>query len=72
MNSKTKSENKRNSNPLVLQNPSNDLQSELLLLRSCMGITKLFSGLMMCQSIHMEEATMLFDPLVLQNPSNDP
>ena len=38
-----------------------DPQSELLLLRSCMGIAKLFFGLRTCQPIHMEEATMLFD-----------
>ena len=30
-----------------------DPQSELLLLRSCMGIAKLFFGLRMCQPIHM-------------------
>jgi len=38
-----------------------DAPSELLLLRSCMGIAKLFFGLMMYQLIHMEETTMLFD-----------
>jgi len=38
-----------------------DPHSELLLLRSCMGIAKLFFGLRTCQPIHMEEATMLFD-----------
>jgi len=37
-----------------------DPQSELLLLRSCMGIAKLFFGLRTCQPIHMEEAAMLF------------
>jgi len=38
-----------------------DPQSELLLLRSCMGIAKIFFGLRTCQPIHMEEAAMLFD-----------
>ncbi|PNY14294.1 auxilin-like protein, partial [Trifolium pratense] len=38
-----------------------DPQSELLLLRSCMGIAKLFFGLRTCQPIHMEQATILFD-----------
>jgi hypothetical protein len=38
-----------------------DPQSGLLLLRSCMGIAKLFFGLRTCQSIHMEEVTVLFD-----------
>jgi hypothetical protein len=38
-----------------------DPQSELLLLRSCMGIAKLFFGLRTCQPIYMEEATVLFD-----------
>ena len=38
-----------------------DSHSELLLLRSCMGIAKLFFGLRTCQLIHMEEAAMLFD-----------
>ena len=37
-----------------------DPQNELLL-RSCMGIAKLFFGLRTCQPIHMEEAAMLFD-----------
>jgi hypothetical protein len=36
-----------------------DLQSEILLLRSCMGIIKLFFDLRMCQPIHMESATMV-------------
>ncbi|GJR34773.1 hypothetical protein Tco_1210457 [Tanacetum coccineum] len=40
-----------------LHNP----QSELLLLRSCMGIFKLFIGLRTCQPVHMEEATLFFD-----------
>ena len=31
-----------------------DPQSELLLLRSCMGIAKLFFGLRTCQPVHME------------------
>jgi hypothetical protein len=38
-----------------------DPQSELILLRSCMGIAKLFFGLRTCQPIHVEEAAMLFD-----------
>ena len=38
-----------------------DPQSELLLLRSCMGIAKLFFGLRTCQPIYMEEAAGLFD-----------
>jgi len=38
-----------------------DPQSELLLLRSCMGIAKLFFGLRTCQLIHIEEASVLFD-----------
>jgi hypothetical protein len=38
-----------------------DPQSELLLLRSCMGIAKLFFGLRTCQPIHMEEAAVFFD-----------
>ncbi|KAK2455796.1 hypothetical protein QL285_003218 [Trifolium repens] len=38
-----------------------DPQSELLLLRSCMGIAKLFFGLRTCQPVHMEEAAILFD-----------
>jgi len=38
-----------------------DPQSELLLLRSCVGIAKLFFCLRTCQPIHMEEAAMLFD-----------
>ncbi|GKB50988.1 hypothetical protein Tco_0901741 [Tanacetum coccineum] len=38
-----------------------DPQSELLLLRSCMGISKLFFGLRTCQPVHMEEATLFFD-----------
>jgi hypothetical protein len=38
-----------------------DPQSELLLLRSCMGIAKLFFGLRTCQPIYMEEAAILFD-----------
>ncbi|GKF27196.1 hypothetical protein Tco_0083090, partial [Tanacetum coccineum] len=38
-----------------------DLQSELLLLRSCMSISKLFFGLRTCQLVHMEEATLFFD-----------
>ncbi|XP_052627549.1 uncharacterized protein LOC128134140 [Lactuca sativa] len=38
-----------------------DPQSELLLLRSCMGIAKLFFGLRTCQPVHMEEAAIFFD-----------
>ncbi|KAI3721949.1 hypothetical protein L2E82_32969 [Cichorium intybus] len=38
-----------------------DPQSELLLLRSCMGIAKLFFGLRTCQPMHMEEASLFFD-----------
>ncbi|GKF51123.1 hypothetical protein Tco_0147590 [Tanacetum coccineum] len=38
-----------------------DPQSEFLLLRSCMGIAKLFFGLMTCQPAHMEEAALFFD-----------
>ncbi|GJW65974.1 hypothetical protein Tco_0117858 [Tanacetum coccineum] len=40
-----------------LHNP----QSELLLLRSCMGIFKVFIGLRTCQPVHMDEATLFFD-----------
>jgi len=38
-----------------------DPHSELLLLRLCIGIAKLFFGLKRCQPIHMEMAAMLFD-----------
>ncbi|GKE13515.1 hypothetical protein Tco_1417066 [Tanacetum coccineum] len=38
-----------------------DPQSELLLLRSCMGIAKLFFGLRTCQPVLMEEATLFFN-----------
>ncbi|KAI3778249.1 hypothetical protein L2E82_07407 [Cichorium intybus] len=38
-----------------------DPQSQLLLLRSCMGIAKLFFGLRTCQPVHMEEAALFFD-----------
>ncbi|GKB61712.1 hypothetical protein Tco_0917898 [Tanacetum coccineum] len=38
-----------------------DPRSALLLLRSCMGIFKLFFGLGTCQPVHMEEATLFFD-----------
>ncbi|GJV30453.1 putative reverse transcriptase domain-containing protein [Tanacetum coccineum] len=38
-----------------------DPQSELLLLRSCMGIAKLFFGLRTCQYVHMEGAALFFD-----------
>ncbi|WJX62426.1 hypothetical protein P8452_47425 [Trifolium repens] len=40
-----------------LKNP----QSDFLLLRSCMGITKLFFGLRTYQPTHMKEAAVLFD-----------
>ncbi|GJW86378.1 putative reverse transcriptase domain-containing protein [Tanacetum coccineum] len=36
-------------------------QNELLLLRSCMGIAKLFSGLRTCHPIHMKEEALFFD-----------
>lgn len=38
-----------------------DPQSEILLLRSCMGIAKLFFGLRACQPVHMEEVAIFFD-----------
>ncbi|GJZ32004.1 putative reverse transcriptase domain-containing protein [Tanacetum coccineum] len=38
-----------------------DPQSELLLLRSCMGIAKLFFGLRTCRPVYMEEAALLYD-----------
>nr|GFA89270.1 putative reverse transcriptase domain-containing protein [Tanacetum cinerariifolium] len=38
-----------------------DPHSELLLLRSCMGIAKLFSSLRTYQPVHMEEATLFFN-----------
>ncbi|MCI52451.1 hypothetical protein A2U01_0073695, partial [Trifolium medium] len=38
-----------------------DPQSELHLLRSCMGIAKIFFGLRTCQPIHMKDAVILFD-----------
>ncbi|KAK2402696.1 hypothetical protein QL285_052193 [Trifolium repens] len=38
-----------------------DPQSELLLLRSCMGIAKFFFGLRTCQPIHVEDVAILFD-----------
>ena len=37
-----------------------DPQSELLLLRSCMGIAILFFGLRTCQPMHMEEEVLFF------------
>ncbi|GKE12018.1 hypothetical protein Tco_1415569 [Tanacetum coccineum] len=37
-----------------------DPQSELLLLRSCMGISKLFFSLRTYQPVHMEEAALFF------------
>nr|GEZ10239.1 hypothetical protein [Tanacetum cinerariifolium] len=45
----------------LLEGALHDLQSELLLLRSCMGIAKLFFSLRTCQSVHMEETTLFFD-----------
>ncbi|MCI10010.1 hypothetical protein A2U01_0031101, partial [Trifolium medium] len=38
-----------------------DPQSELHLLRSCMGIAKLFFGIRTCQPIYMKVAAVLFD-----------
>ncbi|GKA93475.1 putative reverse transcriptase domain-containing protein [Tanacetum coccineum] len=38
-----------------------DPRSALLLLRSCMGIFKLFFGLRTCQPVHMEETALFFD-----------
>ncbi|GKB22324.1 putative reverse transcriptase domain-containing protein [Tanacetum coccineum] len=38
-----------------------DQQSKLLLLRSCMGIAKLFFCLRTCQPVHMEKAALFFD-----------
>nr|GEW26915.1 putative reverse transcriptase domain-containing protein [Tanacetum cinerariifolium] len=38
-----------------------DPQSELILLRSCMGIYKLFFGLKTCQPVHIEDATLFFE-----------
>jgi hypothetical protein len=38
-----------------------DPHSELLLLRSCMGIAKHFFDLRTCQPVHMEETALLFD-----------
>ncbi|GJR41782.1 hypothetical protein Tco_1309885 [Tanacetum coccineum] len=38
-----------------------DPQSELLLLRSSIGIAKLFFGLRTCQPVNMEEAALFFD-----------
>nr|GEX26858.1 putative reverse transcriptase domain-containing protein [Tanacetum cinerariifolium] len=46
---------------LILQ--LDDPHSELLLLRSCMGIAKLFFGLRTCQPVHMEEATLFLTKL---------
>ncbi|GJW90618.1 putative reverse transcriptase domain-containing protein [Tanacetum coccineum] len=36
-------------------------QSELFLLRSCMGIAKLFFGLRTCQPVHMEKVALFFN-----------
>ncbi|GJY88442.1 hypothetical protein Tco_0503070 [Tanacetum coccineum] len=38
-----------------------DPKSELLLLRSCMGIAKLLFDLRTCQPVHIEETTLFFD-----------
>ncbi|GJU28474.1 putative reverse transcriptase domain-containing protein [Tanacetum coccineum] len=38
-----------------------DPQSELLLLRSCMGVAKLLFGLRTCQSMYIGEAVSIFD-----------
>nr|GEZ34979.1 hypothetical protein [Tanacetum cinerariifolium]GEZ37627.1 hypothetical protein [Tanacetum cinerariifolium] len=38
-----------------------DPHSELLLLRLCMGIAKLFIGLRTCQPVHMEKVALVFD-----------
>nr|GEU42158.1 RNA-directed DNA polymerase, eukaryota [Tanacetum cinerariifolium] len=38
-----------------------DPQSELLLLRSCMGIAKLFFGLRTYQPVHIDEVALFFD-----------
>jgi len=38
-----------------------DPQSELILFRSCIGVTKIFFVLKTCQPIHMEVTTMLLD-----------
>ncbi|GKF66145.1 hypothetical protein Tco_0192662, partial [Tanacetum coccineum] len=38
-----------------------DPQSELILLRSCMGISKLFFSLRTYQPVHMEETALFFD-----------
>nr|GEW12522.1 reverse transcriptase domain-containing protein [Tanacetum cinerariifolium] len=47
-----------------------DPQSELLLLRSCMGIAKLFFGLRTCQPVHMENAALFFDKDLLGSIEN--
>ena len=38
-----------------------DPQSELLLLRSCMGVAKMFFGMRTCQPEHLEQAATYFD-----------
>jgi hypothetical protein len=38
-----------------------DPHSEFLMLQRCMGITKVFFNLKMCQRIHMDGAVVLFD-----------
>ena len=38
-----------------------DPQTELLLLRSCVGIAKMFFVLRTCQPVHMEEIALCFD-----------
>ncbi|PWA80994.1 hypothetical protein CTI12_AA190310 [Artemisia annua] len=52
--------------PIDIRRPSLGVKflggaSELLLLRSCMGIAKLFFGLRTCQPVHMEDAALFFD-----------
>nr|GEU37502.1 reverse transcriptase domain-containing protein [Tanacetum cinerariifolium] len=47
-----------------------DPQSELLLLRSCMGIAKLFFRLRTCHPVHMEEADLFFDKGLLGSIEN--
>nr|GEV44048.1 reverse transcriptase domain-containing protein [Tanacetum cinerariifolium] len=47
-----------------------DPQSELLLLRSCMGIGKLLFGLRTCQPVHMEEASLFFDKSLRRSIEN--
>ncbi|GJX86078.1 hypothetical protein Tco_0336852 [Tanacetum coccineum] len=46
---------------LSLLSQLHDPQSELLLLQSCMGISKLFLGLRTSQPVHMEKSALFFD-----------